>query len=259
MLVGRAYEARTTKERVVTMGLFGGMGLLPDFDATFVAMGSHYEGHFGHRGFTHSLLFAVATAAVAFAIARRWGTKPWFTALLAFLAVASHGLMDSMTYRTRGIPFFWPFTEERFILPWRPIPPAPFGEHFISRRGLDVMAIEMVYFLPLTLIALGPSFTRIRSFARNLVNKLAKLWKGAGEKIKESLEPAPVLVPVPVRPLSNRRAMARVAGIFAVFTISLAVAQTALKDSRPVAYLESAHDETIAVSLQHQPRFQHLR
>jgi inner membrane protein len=256
MLVGRACEARTTKERVVTMALFGGLGLCPDADALLVAAGSHYEGQFGHRGFSHSLLFALSAAVVTFFVARRWGTKPWFTAFLAFLAVGSHGLMDSMTYRTRGIPFLWPFTEARFQLPWRPIPPAPFGEHFFSRRGFDVMCIEMVYFLPLTLVALAPSFAVWRRWAQRVA---AWFMKTPAEIVANLQTPALVPVPAPRRSLSAGRAAARVMVVFAVFSGSLALAQTTLRDSRPVAYLERAHDQTIAVSLQHTPKYRHLR
>ncbi|HEY0712777.1 MAG TPA: metal-dependent hydrolase [Polyangia bacterium] len=279
LLIGRAVETRSTRERLVTMGLFGGMGLLPDADAVLVAAGSDYHGDFGHRGFSHSLLFAASVAAVTYLVSRRWGTKPKFTALLAFLAVASHGLMDAMTYRTRGIPFFWPLTDERFTLPWRPIPPAPFGGHFLSQRGLDVMGIEMIYFLPLTLVALAPSFARLRIWFAPLfsgiVERLSR-WLGAtgnrvvakirqaGAVVEQAVAAAPVPVPVPVEPQRRRarelrRGALRIAGVVTVFVCSLAFAQAVLRDSRAVAWLESAHDQTIAVSLQRQPEFQHLR
>jgi inner membrane protein len=258
MLIGRAYEARSTKERVFTMALFGGLGLSPDADAMLVGLGSDYHGHFGHRGFSHSMLFAVALTVLAFFVARRWGTKPWLTALLTLLAVGSHGLLDSMTYRTRGIPFLWPFSEERFQLPWRMIPPAPFGEHFLSRRGLDVMMIEMIYFLPLTVVAIGPSLGTLRRWFGGLRDWIKRV---AGEIADQIAPPAPVPVPIPVRrrPYTNRRAALNIAGIFAVFTLSLVLAETTLKDSKPVAWLESAHDQTIAVSLSRRPQFQHLR
>lgn len=223
------------------MGLFGGMGLLPDADALLVAAGSDYHGDFGHRGFSHSLLFAATVAAVTVLVARRWGNRPWYTGLLAFMAVGSHGLMDAMTYRTRGIPFLWPLTDERFTLPWRPIPPAPFGGHFLSQRGLDVMGIEMIYFLPLLLVALFPSWPYVRRL-------FTPLFAGIIERVSHSAQPRPY-----------RRAAFRIAGVVTVFTLSLAFAQLALRDSGAVAWLESAHDQTIAVSLQQRPQFQHLR
>jgi inner membrane protein len=256
LLVGRAYEARSTKERVVTMATFGALGLAPDADAVLVALGSEYHGHFGHRGFTHSLLFAVTLSVAAYFVARRFGTKPLFTAFLTLLAVGSHGLLDSMTYRTRGVPFWFPFSEDRVQLPWRMIPPAPFGEHFLSRRGLDVMLIEMIYFAPLTVVAVGPSITTLRRWG----GRLRDWVKRVVATVVDGLAPAPVPVPVPVRrPMTNRRALVSVLGIFAVVAASLGLAEVKLKDSRAVAYLERPHDHTLAVSLSRTPGFQHLR
>ena len=254
LLVGRAYEARSTKERIITMSLFGGLGLSPDADALLVAAGSEYAGDFGHRGFSHSLLFVVATTAVVFAIAKRWGSRPWYTALLALLAVGSHSLMDSMTYRTRGIPFFWPFTEERFTLPWRMIPPAPFGGEVLSRRGLDVMLIELIYFLPLTVVALGPAPATLRRWFGNFATWFTR---GPAALAAGTMVPVPVTAPRPT--FTRGRGAARVLGVIGVFSLSLALAQTYLRDCRPVAWLERAHDETIAVSLQRRPQFRHLR
>ena len=234
------------------MGLFGALGLSPDADAVLVAAGSDYHGDFGHRGFSHSLLFAATIAGVAFFIARRWGSKPVFTSLLAFLAVASHGLMDAMTYRTRGIPFLWPLSDERFTLPWRPIPPAPFGGHFLSQRGLDVMGIEMIYFLPLTIAALAPSLPMLR---RWLAPMFARMFTTVSATVSAAVSTtAATVVSAPVR-----TAALRVSTIVVVFTLSLAFAQLVLRDSAAVAWLESAHDQTIAVSLQQRPQFQHLR
>ena len=112
-ILGRAYEARSGREQAVAMTAFAGLALLPDADVVGLSLGLADHGLYGHRGYSHSLLFAVTIAAGAYLVARRWGTRPWFTALLTFLAVTSHGVLDAMTYRTRGIPFFWPFDEMR--------------------------------------------------------------------------------------------------------------------------------------------------
>lgn len=255
LLIGRAYEARTVRERVVTMSLFGGLGLAPDADAALVALGAEYTSHYGHRGFTHSILFAGALSAIAYLLARRFGTRPLFTALLTFLAVSSHGFLDAMTYRTRGIPFLWPFSEERFTLPWRMIPPAPFGGNFISRRGLDVMLIEMFYFLPLTVVALGPSlravrgwYDRTRAFAHRIAARFSPM-------------PAPAFALARVagpRPFTPARALARLVFIGFVLGGSLVTAELALRDSALVARLESTHQKEIAVSLSRKPQFNHF-
>jgi inner membrane protein len=228
------------------MAAFGALALGPDADVVGVALGFDYHGHYGHRGYTHSLLFAVTLAALAFFVARRWGTRPWLTAMLTLMAVSSHGVLDAMTYQTRGVPFFWPLTDERFTFPWRHIPPAPMNSHFLSRRGLEVAAVEMVYFMPAVLIAFGPSLNRLRRWAASLA-----FWK----KIDLA---APALVPVPVRARPFRSAAFRVSGLVAVLFFSMAFANYYLRDSRVVSWIESSTQQNLAVSLMSRPQFRHL-
>ena len=226
LLIGRAYEARSTKERVVALTAFGAMALFPDADVLLTHVGADYHGQFGHRGFTHSLLFAVATAAGAFLVARKWGTRPWLTAVLAFLAVTSHGLLDAMTYRTRGVPFFWPFTEYRFTFPWRHIPPAPVGTNFLSQRGLEVAAVELVYFLPITLGALLPS----RATWRRWFDSIA-VW---------------------------RQMTIRLTAVIGLCVLSMFIAHQVLRDSRLIAWIERSTEKGVAVSLMDTPQFRHF-
>jgi inner membrane protein len=54
----------------------------------------------------------------------------------------------------RGIMFAWPLTEQRYHFPWRPIPDAPTGLAFFSRKGMLGLALELAYFSPFTLYAL---------------------------------------------------------------------------------------------------------
>jgi inner membrane protein len=226
LLVGRAYESRSTKERVIALTSFGAIALLPDADVLGVHLGFDYHGHFGHRGFTHSLLFGVVVAAGAFLVAKKWGTRPAFTALLAFLAVASHGLLDAMTYRTVGMPFFWPFSDERFTFAWRHIPPAPVGARFLSQRGLEVAAVELVYFLPIAIGAFLPS----RATWRRWFDSIA-LW---------------------------RQLTMRLTAVVGLCVLSMAFAHTVLRESRLIAWIEKSTEKGVAVSLMDTPQFRHF-
>jgi len=226
LLIGRAYENRSVKERVVALTTFGSLALAPDADVLAVSLGADYHGHYGHRGLTHSLAFAVIVAGLAFLVARKWGTRPAFTALLAFLAVASHGVLDAMTYRTRGVPFFWPLTFERFTFPWRHIPPAPVGTRFLSQRGLEVAAVEFVYFLPITLGALLPS---------------PATWKRWFLAIA-----------------AWRQVTFRLAGVVMLTALSMGFANQVLRDSRLVAWIERSTEKGVAVSLMETPQFRHF-
>jgi inner membrane protein len=153
---------------------------LPDADALPLALGAPDRGIFGHRGFTHTPLFAAAVglAVAAYWLARR---RPGSVRLgvLATLLVSSHGLLDAIAQEGRGIMFLWPLSTERFHLPWRPIPDAPLGLAFFSRIGLAHLAIELLLFLPFTLYAIGPKlgWSRIRAWASGTAAPRAiRLW-----------------------------------------------------------------------------------
>lgn len=97
--------------------------ILPDIDVVAFGLGIPYGSTFGHRGFTHSILFAAAAAAIATITLR--GDRRAFAFL--FACAVSHGLLDTMTDGGLGIAFFSPFSNHRTFLPWRPIRVSPIG------------------------------------------------------------------------------------------------------------------------------------
>jgi inner membrane protein len=132
------------------------LSVLPDADFIAFRIGIPYPHPFGHRGMTHSLLFAVLVGLLV-ALALRLRRRPvLLDALLAALVVASHGVLDAMTTGGLGIEFFWPFDTQRYFLPWRFIPVAPLGARMLSPRGLSVLITEAVLFLPAWAYAFWP-------------------------------------------------------------------------------------------------------
>ncbi len=126
--------------------------VLPDIDTAGFWFGVPYGSILGHRGLTHSLLFAAAFSAAAFLAlrSRRAGVL-----LFLFLCAASHGILDAMTDGGRGIAFLAPFDGRRFFLPWRPIRVSPIGlGRFFGRRGLEILETELVW-IWLPALALG--------------------------------------------------------------------------------------------------------
>src|SRR5882724_2907489 len=111
--------------------VFAGLSMLPDADVLAFAFGVPYESPFGHRGFTHSLVFAAAIGLAALAVTRRWRA-----ALLVAATVATHGPLDTLTDGGLGAALLWPFTTHRYFAPWRPMPVAPIGLGFLSPGGL---------------------------------------------------------------------------------------------------------------------------
>jgi inner membrane protein len=132
------------------------LSFLPDADVIAFQLGIPYGAPFGHRGAMHSLAFAAIVAVVVWAIVRKSRRPAMGVAAAAGLVVASHGLLDAMTDGGRGIALLWPFSDERYFAPWRPIPVAPIGLRILAPAGLVLMATEAVLFLPLWMVAFWP-------------------------------------------------------------------------------------------------------
>lgn len=111
--------------------------ILPDIDVIGFNFGIPYGSTFGHRGFTHSILFALIVSAL---FARR-NAKAF--AFIFFCAI-SHPILDAMTDGGRGIAFFSPFSNDRYFFPWRPIRVSPIGAGaFFTARGLQTLLSEV--------------------------------------------------------------------------------------------------------------------
>jgi inner membrane protein len=133
--------------------------LVPDLDVLGFHYGIRYADVFGHRGFTHSLFFAVLLSLAVVLTAFRTvpaGSKQWWGLVGFFFAVtASHGVLDAMTDKGYGVAFFLPFDSTRYFLPWRPIYASPMRiSRFFSRTGLEIVAGEVLWiWVPLILVA----------------------------------------------------------------------------------------------------------
>jgi inner membrane protein len=111
--------------------LLGAMcAILPDADVLGFRFGVSYGDFLGHRGFTHSLLFASLLASGALVLVSglrlvyvRWGLV-W---LYLFLATASHGVLDAFTNGGLGVALLAPFDNTRYFFPVRPIVVSPIG------------------------------------------------------------------------------------------------------------------------------------
>ncbi len=120
--------------------------VLPDVDSFGYWAGVPYDSPLGHRGFTHSLAFALLAgfAAAVFAGSLRVSRRMAFA--VVFVAAASHGVLDAMTTGGLGVAFFSPFSNRRYFLPWRMIEVSPIGiRPFFSRRGAQVFASELTW------------------------------------------------------------------------------------------------------------------
>jgi inner membrane protein len=161
LLAGRLHggsdSSRDARTSAATLLFFAALAELPDADVFGVACGVEDFGPFGHRGASHSFCTAVTIGLLSGLLARRFGWPAVRTAVAATLALASHGILDACGEGGRGIPLLWPFTDARFMSPWRMLPDAPRGMRMLSRPGLVDLAVEFAVFFPLTAFALWPS------------------------------------------------------------------------------------------------------
>ena len=160
------------------------VSFLPDADVVGFAMGVGYPDEWGHRGATHSLVFAVAVGAIIGAAAPLFRRPAIRTGVLAVVALASHPLLDTLTDGGLGCALFWPFDLTRYFAPWNPIPVSPIGLGFFSPYGMYAAGVELLYFAPLIWFAFRP---RVHPLVP-IVVWLAALWLFvSGDPIRERI------------------------------------------------------------------------
>ncbi len=128
--------------------------ILPDADVAGFALGIEYADEWGHRGATHSIAFAGICAG---GLALVWREARSLTAFLFLtFAMASHGLLDTLTSGGLGAALWWPWDNTRIFAPYTPIRVSPIGLNFFSARGLATLMSELKWvWLPCLAFALA--------------------------------------------------------------------------------------------------------
>jgi inner membrane protein len=146
--LGKTYPQKYTCPKFWLLGML--CTILPDADVVMFKFGVSYEHMFGHRGFSHSLVFAVILGVIVTALFYRsikLASKQGLLFILYFtLCTASHILLDALTNGGLGVAVFAPFDNTRYFLPWRPIQVSPIGVgNFFSEWGWRVIKSELVW------------------------------------------------------------------------------------------------------------------
>lgn len=153
--IGAAFYRPGMPKGVWALGV--ACAIVPDADVICFHFAVHYQDVWGHRGFTHSLLFAALLAVMITTLGFRntGSSERRLWCFYFFLTIASHGLLDAMTNGGLGVAFFSPFDTARYFLPWRPVLVSPIGVgRFFSPRGLAILQSEVVWiWLPSALLA----------------------------------------------------------------------------------------------------------
>jgi inner membrane protein len=147
------------------------LSVLPDLDLSLLQFGVSWSSVYGHRGFTHSIGFA-AICAVLMAFCYR--QRSMVALLFGFLVVASHAVLDAMTWGGQGVAIYWPFSEQRMLMPNRSLPASPMSVEQFMRWGGFVLRAELKQvWLPLMGVALAFAMSR-----RIVQPKLSQLLRG---------------------------------------------------------------------------------
>jgi len=143
--------------------------ILPDVDVIGFVFGIKYGDLLGHRGFSHSLLFAFIVSLFvvlsSFRSIPRFSRQWFYMILFFFLVTASHGFLDAFTDGGLGVAFFSPFDTTRYFFPWRPLDVSPIGiRSFFNRYGLKVLKTEFLWiWIPSILCILASLMFRKKS------------------------------------------------------------------------------------------------
>src|SRR3984893_12290445 len=107
--IGTCFYRRGTPKGILAIGAL--CSIIPDLDVIGLHFGVAYGDFCGHRGFTHSLVFAALLAGAAVIVGFGPAVpSPGRLALWMYfvLSTASHGLLDAMTDGGLGVAFFAP-------------------------------------------------------------------------------------------------------------------------------------------------------
>lgn len=153
LALGLGLGGAVIPRRLLLAGVAASM--IPDLDVIGFKLGIAYADSMGHRGITHSLLFAALLGLLAFVLARRLNARPMVAGLYVFASCVSHGLLDMCTNGGLGIAFLWPFSHERYFLPWQFIQVSPLSlREMFGPWGLRVVYSELHWvWLPALMVA----------------------------------------------------------------------------------------------------------
>lgn len=145
---------RDMPRRVRAIALAATIAVAPDLD--FGAPWLLHLKHDWHRGFTHSVFFALV---VTLLIHAYYKAPRWRETFSLGLALLSHGLLDSVTtVGKRGVALLWPFTSHRVSLGWLPLDDFGLGaletDVILHITVLELIR-ELVVFLPLFILVIS--------------------------------------------------------------------------------------------------------
>jgi membrane-bound metal-dependent hydrolase YbcI (DUF457 family) len=119
-------------------------------DLDFLLVFSFHSGAW-HRGFAHSLLFALVVCLIFILTLGRHHTRE---AIAYGAAFASHGILDYVTTKEGGgVELLWPFSSDRLALGWVGLSELP--SRLPAMQIVKSFAFEFALFAPLLILMIG--------------------------------------------------------------------------------------------------------
>jgi inner membrane protein len=153
LALGKIYASRRVPLRFWVLS--AACSAFPDVDVIGFSFGIEYGDLLGHRGFTHSLLFALILGCFVGLVFFKGleNVSRWALCIYFFLVTASHGMLDAITDGGLGVAFLSLFKNTRYFFPWRPIRVSPLHiRSFFTSRGVEVMIGEIKWIWIPTLV-----------------------------------------------------------------------------------------------------------
>jgi inner membrane protein len=136
-----ALHPKPTKRYFVPLFIGAFLANAADLDFIFVFL---FQSKSWHRGFTHSILFALLVCSIFLLVAG----KRHFRAALAYgLAYSSHFILDYVTTKNGGVELFWFFSSEMWKLGWFALSESP--SKMSIYEIFQAIVIEILLFTPL--------------------------------------------------------------------------------------------------------------
>lgn len=161
LALGLGLGREAISSRLLIAGALAAM--LPDADVAAFKFGIAYADTFGHRGASHSLLFAALLGMAAILLRRSLRTRPWTAFWFVAFATVSHPLLDMLTDGGLGVALLWPWSDARHFAPWRVIEVSPFAHRFFTARGAEVLLSELRW-VWLPVVVAGSALMGMRRF-----------------------------------------------------------------------------------------------
>ena len=147
------HDERTAAIARPAIAAFAALALAPDLDIVGYFIGVPGGSQWGHRGFSHSFAVALVGGLLAAWMAGGLRIPRFRTGLTAFLALASHCLLDILSAHGSGPMLLWPFTQATYESPWQPIPGVISAYSYFSAQAIRTYVVETLLTLPATIYA----------------------------------------------------------------------------------------------------------